>query len=282
MKRFLALAAMASILGLGFWSATAWTGPPRSAVTEKLAKQLNIAHRATPVLESEMDSRKVYHILSKPTPVNQFPANATIADALQFIQDQWHVQCVIETTLFKEDPDLNEKFPDGIFGQKVSLPGMTAVPLGRYLRLMFAPVDGTFLVRKGAIFIVPKKFVTSGRVLCQPVDAVFEQIPLSTALAKLADQTGATIVLDNLPGERKATDIPVTATFSEVSVKTAVRLLANIADLRMVRVGNALYVTTNKKAQALLAEINGVPTKSEVKIKAPVVRVQEKPKPSGR
>jgi hypothetical protein len=61
-----------------------------------------------------------------------------------------------------------------------------------------------------------------------------------------------TLVLDGAVGDKAKT--PITAVFHRVPLDTVVRLVADMADLRVVPVENMLYVTTKEKAETLRKE----------------------------
>lgn len=82
--------------------------------------------------------------------------------------------------------------------------------------------------------------------------AAFESVPLQDALRELARTTESSIVLDaRCAAEGKA---KVTADFAGVPVDAAVRLLADMTDLKLVRVANVYYVTSPKNARLLQKE----------------------------
>lgn len=84
------------------------------------------------------------------------------------------------------------------------------------------------------------------------VHANVRRCPLDRALRGLAEETDFNIVLDASTGTRRQT--PVTALLLNTPLDTAVRLLADQANLSAVRLGNVLYVTSRPKAVALEAE----------------------------
>ena len=73
------------------------------------------------------------------------------------------------------------------------------------------------------------------------------------SIARLADASGISVVLDARVVE-KAGKTPVTATLNNIPLDTAVRLLADMADLKAVAIDNVLYVTAKANAEALQAE----------------------------
>src|SRR5262249_20157965 len=76
--------------------------------------------------------------------------------------------------------------------------------------------------------------------------------PLQDALRKLADEENVNIVLDPRVGDKAKAE--VTATLDDVLVGTPLRLLADMADLKVVAVNNVYYVTTKPNAEAMEAE----------------------------
>ena len=85
----------------------------------------------------------------------------------------------------------------------------------------------------------------------------FEEQPLKLALRSVSNKTGSNIVLDPRAGEKAQT--AVTARLMNVPVDTAVRILADMADLQVVRLDNVLYVTTRENAARLQAQRNAPP-----------------------
>jgi hypothetical protein len=81
--------------------------------------------------------------------------------------------------------------------------------------------------------------------------ASFEEKPLADALKELARANDINIVLDGRSADAKT---KVTAEFLNVAPEVAVRLLANMADLKLVRLANVYYVTTKENARALQEE----------------------------
>jgi hypothetical protein len=82
--------------------------------------------------------------------------------------------------------------------------------------------------------------------------ASFNKAPLNEALEQLAQQANFNIVLDGRVGD-KATQ-PVSSVFVNVTLDTAVRLLADMADLQPILIENVLYVTSPENAARLEKE----------------------------
>ncbi|HZU37571.1 MAG TPA: hypothetical protein VFA18_16745 [Gemmataceae bacterium] len=263
MRRFLALAGLAVILGLGSWAVTACTAPPEKNQNAQLGRQAarpgrpaSTAPKASQRTENaaRLQAPDVYRLLDERITI-QFPPNSTIADSIDQLAERCHCLLLVDSLAFSNDPDLKDQFPEGIEKQQlISLPRLHDMRLSEILRLVFTPVGGTFLVRDGAIFIEPERLVASGAFLKQPVTVVFEKVPLTTAFQSLADRTGATIVMDARL-DASAVQVPITARFNGVPVQTAARVLANMSGLQLVQVGNALYATDGENAGVLQEEL---------------------------
>jgi hypothetical protein len=91
------------------------------------------------------------------------------------------------------------------------------------------------------------------RPLLPLVQASFEKRPLAEALDDLAEMTCFTIALDERRVEDKARR-PVTALLLNTPLDSAVRLLADQTELKVVLIDNTLYVTTPGNAAILHAE----------------------------
>ncbi|HEV3263131.1 MAG TPA: RNA polymerase sigma factor [Gemmataceae bacterium] len=196
--------------------------------------------------------KKLRDLVSRPITV-EFPMGSTTKDAFDYLQDVYKVPILVDQQAWRDDNDLEAQFPEGILNQPVKLPKLVGVPLATVLRLLMAQVGGDFQLRPDFIMLVPRKQVTSGQVLRQPVDATFENICLNEALEQLGALTGVTIVLDSRAGKAAAA-ARVTASFNGLPLETAVRMLADMADLAPVRLDNGLYVTSRDSAKVLQAE----------------------------
>ena len=84
------------------------------------------------------------------------------------------------------------------------------------------------------------------------VYAAFDKVPLSDALAELGHTTGNNVTLASYLG--KEAETKVTANLTGVPLDTAVVLLADTADLKLVRLGNVYYVTSRERARVLEAD----------------------------
>jgi hypothetical protein len=86
------------------------------------------------------------------------------------------------------------------------------------------------------------------------IQAEFEKRPLEEALKELASSAQVNIVVS--AGAAEKAKLPVTASLLNVPVDTAVRILADMADLKPVLIDRVLYVTTRENAARLQEELD--------------------------
>ena len=90
----------------------------------------------------------------------------------------------------------------------------------------------------------------------QIVDLNGADRPLPAVLKGLADQTGANVVLDPRIA-KKAADALVPLKLDDVPLETAVRLAAEVAGFRAVRMNNVLFITSEERAKVLREDADG-------------------------
>jgi hypothetical protein len=207
----------------------------------------------------------------------------TLDEALTALGKMFHVTFDVNEKVFR-DENLQDVMRSEIASPN-PMPPMR-LPLRHVLRKILSRVSGdfgtTFLIRKDHIEITSVKAVREelgipeGRALLPLVYEDFEEQALPAALRKLAGASGMSVVLDTkaAAGDK----LPkVTAEFHNVPVDTAVRVLADVADLGMVRLDNVLYVTTREKATRLQEEQDRAAAK--VAPPAPKPAKADKPNP---
>jgi hypothetical protein len=139
--------------------------------------------------------------------------------------------------------------------------------LHQFLRIVLDGMGATYLVRNNTIEIVPVEFaakVTKSALLpgdgegacprlAEPlVSAIFKEKPLNEAVAQIAQTFDLTATVSPRAGEARKE--PVSARLLNVPADKALELLALQADLRLVRRGNALLITSKDQANEILEE----------------------------
>jgi hypothetical protein len=181
-----------------------------------------------------------------------------LQDLADFIADRHGVPVVINAGAFAGITDENP------LDMMVKTPKVKGLALAETIRQALAIRNATILVRKGHIEIVPiataaKEAKISGTDedgairLAQPlVSAIYKEKPVNEALADLAEEYDLTIVVAPQAGDNKAGF--VNARLLNVPADKAIELLALQADLRVVKKGNAFFVTGKDHANELFNE----------------------------
>lgn len=91
----------------------------------------------------------------------------------------------------------------------------------------------------------------AARHVCQLATAV-RDVAAGQALRDLARSAGLGLVLD--PRIESATRQKITLDLDKVPVETALRLIAEIVDLKTVRLGNVVFVTDPARAERMRRE----------------------------
>src|SRR5262249_34722613 len=137
----------------------------------------------------------------------------------------------------EENPDGPDPAESGV---KFPAKGLTRAKTLRLVLDQLPTANATYLVRPGYVEITT---IDTARPNRQFVQANFFNQPLEDVLNELREQPVVSIVVDPRFGSKAKS--PVTSRFSaETNLAQAVRLLADMADLKAVQVDNTLYVTS--------------------------------------
>jgi hypothetical protein len=195
--------------------------------------------------------------LQRPT---QFPViedkNTTLQEVLDMVSDRYDLIVDVNDMAFKAE-SLNDVASSQV-AQEKPLRIKKNVPLEHALRVILAriPVESTFLVRRNGIEIMTVS--AAGREIWGKdyqgpflplVQNTFEKQPLEKVLRELAEESEFNIVLDGRVEDKAK--VAVSGRFLNTPLDTAVRLLADMADLKPFLVDNVLYVTSKENAAAL-------------------------------
>ena len=260
-RRFVSLAALPILAAAALtWSAAADKPKPQPDPQP--------AARPVPTLISRLQERIDFPGIDDP--------ETKLDEALALLTKQSSLTFDVNEAAFRND--MVEKPLD----QKVGvIPKIKNVTVERMLRRILnriqAPSGATFLVRREAIEITTGAAQSAevwGKVVAmdaveptsrQPqlplVQAAFDKVPLNDALKDLARQGGINIVVDVRVAEKAR--VPVTVRLVNTPIDTAVRLLADMADLKPFLVDNLLYVTTRENADRMEAQARPSPNADE-------------------
>jgi hypothetical protein len=120
------------------------------------------------------------------------------------------------------------------------------------LRSLLAPYNLGYAI-VGDTVLVTSDDMAMHRQLQQRVTLDLDKVELAVALKKLAKETASNVVLDSKVSAKEA-KTPLSLEMDDVPLETAVKLLAESAGLKPVKVGNVLLVTTKARAAELRSD----------------------------
>lgn len=156
----------------------------------------------------------------------------SLTDIINDVKQKAKVPVVLDNQVFQFGLDPN---------QPVVTVNLKQVKLRDGLKAALAPYNLKFGLTAEGVYISTEDGVIT-RQLRQRVTVDCDGTTFATAAKQLALDTGANVVVD--PRLGKLADKPITLKLEDVPLETAVRLLAEVADLRAVRSSNVLFITT--------------------------------------
>jgi hypothetical protein len=171
--------------------------------------------------------------------------------------DSAQLPILVDTEAFKaENPDA---YPtaDSFYETTVMLPRLPpAITGARALRLIlsFVPTkNATYVVMPDHILVTTMTLTAPEHKLQTLVQGSFERRPLHVALTQLSQEAGVPIVIDSRATENAKR--PVSATFlQEVELGSALRVLTEMAELKVIVLEKTIFVTTPAHVDVLRKE----------------------------
>ncbi|MBY0522595.1 MAG: hypothetical protein K2R98_04330 [Gemmataceae bacterium] len=186
--------------------------------------------------------------------------NTPLKDALEFLADRHDLTFIVDSNAFAAIG------VQKVEEQPVQLPKMSGVPIRVVLRLLLSQIkgdvySGAFILKDGHVEVTTTYHAApqlslwgtpDGRQQIPRVDVDGHGQALDDALQEMADTTGLNIVIDaRVAGKAKK---QVLTSLTNVPIDTAVRVLADQAELRLVIMDDVLYITSRDNAKDLEAD----------------------------
>jgi hypothetical protein len=165
--------------------------------------------------------------------------NKSLNEVIGDLKDRAKVNVTIDPAVFQFGLDPNMPTVN------VNLKG---VKLKDGLRQALAPFNLKCGLTQDGLFISTEEGLIT-KQLRQRVSVDCDGTSFATAVKQLALDTGANVVLD--PRLKEKANAAVTLKLEDVPLESAVRLLAEVADLGTVRMSNVLFVTSPERAEKL-------------------------------
>lgn len=173
--------------------------------------------------------------------VGNWELNTNLQDALQKLADEGKFNIVLDRiTLINQLSIDPSQTPVSVKLSGVKMRSALRSVLSQY-NLGYAIV--------GDLVVVTTEDQAVQRQLRQRVTIDLDKVPAATALRQLSKETGTNLLLDSRVG--KEAQGAVTLQVDDVPLETAAKLIAEMAGLKTVRVGNVLFVTDKATAQEM-------------------------------
>jgi hypothetical protein len=161
----------------------------------------------------------------------------SLNDVITDLKEKSKIPVVLDNMVYQFGLDPN---------QPVVNVNLKQVKLKDGLAAALEPFNLKYGLTAQGLFISTEDAVTA-RQLRQRVSIDCEGTEFAAVVKQLASDTGANITID--PRLKDKAKAAVTLKLEDVPLETAVRLLAEVSDLRAVRSSNVLFVTTADKAK---------------------------------
>lgn len=183
----------------------------------------------------------------------------TLIEFLDQISKRYNLRFSINEEAFEKD-EVKETSKLKIADRKPipQISSTLSTVLHMILRRVPTPSGATYLIRHDRIEITTGAAVRRELGIPEPlpllplISDAFKEMPLAKILPRLAEMSDYNVVGDPRAKDKLQTEI--TAQLNNVPIDTAVRLLANMAGLTVVRLDNVFYVTTEENAKHLRVE----------------------------
>jgi hypothetical protein len=185
--------------------------------------------------ETASKAEKIRKALDQTVTLDQ--GDLPLQQALERLRDQIKVDFVVDRATIQLMGIDDGELPINLNLQKVKACSALRIMLSQY-NLGYVIIGDTVTITSEEMALY--------RQVRQRVDVELERVPLSTALQQLARETATNLVVD--PRATKESLAPVTLNLHDVPLEVAVRLMAEMAGLKPVRIGNVLFVTTKANA----------------------------------
>ena len=213
----------------------------------------------------ELTGRDILRALQTPIDMTDFQNPMTLKEAMGLFYEKVQnlgvlgrgigLPILVDQAGFKEvapeAPDVYEtpiKFP--VYPKKMNLATALQVALSQ-----IPTAETTFLIKRGAVEIVPAQRASLDILLKHRVLGNFEGKFLSSALEELAELSGVSIQVDKRLLDKA--NVQVAGLFrNDVSLRDALIILTESAGVKMVELPTAIFITTPENAAALREELS--------------------------
>jgi len=195
---------------------------------------------------AESPAEKVKKALDQPI-VLDFAGNS-LQEGLQHLKEKTRVNFEVDYTTLQQ---MGILIPENMVPTPVNLKSDRGGKVRQSLMRMLSPYNLSYVILDDTVLITTDEMGLH-RQMRQRVAVDVNEQPLNTALKDLARRTALNLIID--PRVAKDAQTPVTLQMEDATLETAVRLLAELGNLKSVRMGNVLFVTSEARAEKIRRE----------------------------
>ncbi len=183
----------------------------------------------------------------------------SLTEVLNHFRDKTGITLhVDQVALMQIGIDMGGGIPGGFFPPGGAAPMQPQLQLkatnekaSQVLRKLLNSHQLTYILFEDAVLVTTEEIALM-RQMRQRVSVDLDEVPFNKAVRSLAKSHGINLVID--PKVAKQAEAPVSLQLESTGLETAVRLLAELANLKSVRMGNVMFITTPEKAEKIRKE----------------------------
>jgi type II secretory pathway component HofQ len=202
-----------------------------------------------PVARDPSPAERIKKVLDQPMSLDF--TGASLHHVIQHLKEKTRINFVLDMFALQQSGLAAEENNASGSPDRVALKGDRNTKLRTAIQRTLNAYNLTFVILEDSVLITTDEIGLS-RQMRQRISVNLTNIPFSTALKDLARGTALNLVID--PRLGREADAKINLQLDDASLETTVRLLAEMANLKSVRMGNVLFVTTEPRADKLRRE----------------------------
>jgi type II secretory pathway component HofQ len=202
-----------------------------------------------PVVKEPSPAERIKRILDQPMTLDY--SGGTLHNVVQHLKEKTKINFVLDMFALQQSGLAAEE------NNGNGLPGGATLKCDRNTKLRTAiqrtlnAYNLTFVILEDSVLITTDE-IGLNRQMRQRLSVNLTNVPFSTALKDLARSTALNLIID--PRLGREADAKVSLQLDDATLETTVRLLAEMANLKSVRMGNVLFITNESRAEKLRRE----------------------------
>ncbi|HWY86845.1 MAG TPA: hypothetical protein VNX28_08980 [Gemmataceae bacterium] len=175
----------------------------------------------------------------------------SLQEVVQHLKEKLRVNIVLDMGALQQVGLAAEENNGAGVSVAVSLKSERPGKIRSAIQRMLNAYNLTYVILDDTVLITTEESGLN-RQLRQRVSVSVANVPFSTVFRDLARNTALNLIID--PRLGREADAKVSLQLDDAALETTVRLLAEMANLKSVRLGNVLFITNESRAEKLRRE----------------------------